>query len=119
MIGGKGGAANPVSLALIDLTYDLNKVMAEYEVVVGDWNVKSPGGKASKNADGKRNTVMVKRFAVQRGLIEPLKPRLDWTHWSEVEPVTYVSGERRTWIDYYPVSKKLEDRGLSSCWLTQ
>ena len=46
---------------------------------------------------------------MQRGLIEPLKPRLDW---SEVEPVTYVSGERRTWIDYYLVSEKLEDRGL-------
>ena len=26
--------------------------------------------------------------------------------------MTYVSGERRTWIDYYLVSKKLEDMGL-------
>ena len=98
-------------MALFDLARDLNKMNAEYEVVVGDWNVKNPGGRASKNADGRRNTAMVQRFAVQRGLIDPLKPRLDS---SEVEPETYVSGERRSWIhvDYYLVSKKLEDRGL-------
>jgi len=98
-----------MSLALFDLARDLNKVNAEYEVVVGDWNVKNPGDRASKGADGRRNTAMVQRFAVQRGLIEPLKPILGG---GEVEPVTYVSGERRTWIDYYLVSKKLEDRGL-------
>ena len=40
VVGGKGGAANPVSLALFDLAHDLNKVMAKYEVVVGDWNVR-------------------------------------------------------------------------------
>ena len=32
--------------------------------------------------------------------------------WGEEEPVTHTSGERRTWIDYFLVSKKLEDRGL-------
>ena len=36
VVGGKGGAAIPVSLALFDLAHDLNKVLAEYEVVVGD-----------------------------------------------------------------------------------
>ena len=68
VVGGRGEAASPVSLALFDLARDLNKVKAEYEVVVGDWNVRNPGGRASKNADGRRNTEMVKRFAVQRGL---------------------------------------------------
>ena len=29
-----------------------------------------------------------------------------------IVPVTYPSGERRTWIDYFLVSKRLEDRGL-------
>ena len=95
--------------ALFDLAHDLNKMMAEYEVVVGDWNMRNPGGRSDRKADGKRNTAMVKRFAVQRGLVGPLKARLDWF---EDELVTYVSGERRTWIDYYLVSKKLEDRGL-------
>ena len=42
-------------------------------------------------------------------MIDPLKTRLDW---GEEAPVTYTSGERRTRIDYYLVSKKLEDRGL-------
>ena len=77
VVGGSGGAANPVSLALLDPARDLDKVKAEYEVVVGDWNVRQPGGQASKNADGRRNTAMVRRFAVQRGLIEPLKPSWD------------------------------------------
>jgi hypothetical protein len=109
VVGGKGGAANPVRLALFDLAHDLNKVRAEYEVVVDDWNVRSPSGRVSTSAAGRRNTAMVQKFAAQRGLVDPLKPRLDW---GEEEPVTYVSGERRTWIDYYLVSKKLEDRGL-------
>ena len=65
VVGGKGGAANPVSLALFDLAHDLNKVMAEYEVVVGDWNVRSPSGRASTSAAGKRSTAMVSRFAAR------------------------------------------------------
>ena len=64
--------------------------MAEYEVVVGDWNVRSPSGRASTSAAGKRNTAMVRRFAVQRELVDPLKTRLDW---GEEEPVRYTSGE--------------------------
>ena len=55
VVGGKGGAASPVSLALFDLTHDLNKVRSEYEVVVGDWNVRSPSGRASTSAAGRRN----------------------------------------------------------------
>ena len=109
VVGGKGGAANPVSLALLDLAHDLNKVRSEYEVVVGDWNVRNPRGKASTSAARRRNTAMVSRFAAQRGLVDPLKSRMDW---GEEEPVTYTSGERRSWIDYFLVSKKLEDRGL-------
>ena len=55
-------------------------------MVVGDWNVRSPGGQQSKQASGRRNTALVRRFASSRGLVEPLKPRLDW---AEAEPVTY------------------------------
>ena len=66
VVGGKGGAANPVSLALFDLAHDMNKVLAEYEVVVGDWNVRSSSGRASTSAASKMNTAMVKKFAVQR-----------------------------------------------------
>ena len=47
VVRGKGGATKPVSLALVDLAHDLNKAMTEYEVVVGDWNVRSPSGRAS------------------------------------------------------------------------
>ena len=60
----KGGAANPASLALFDLAHDLDKVLAEYEVVVGDWNVRSPSDRASTSAASKRNTALVKKFAV-------------------------------------------------------
>ena len=109
VVGGSGGTANPMSLALLDLARDLDKVKAEYEVVVGDWNIRHPGGQESKNADSKRNTAMVRRFALQRGLIEPLKPRLKW---GEMAPATYASGENKSWTEYYLVSKKLEDRGL-------
>ena len=35
-VGGKGGAATLVSLALLDLAADLDKMKAEYEVMVGD-----------------------------------------------------------------------------------
>ena len=63
-----------MSLALLDLARDLDKVKAEYEVIVGDWDVRQPGGQPSKTTNGRRNTAMVKRFAVQRGLVEPLKP---------------------------------------------
>ena len=51
---------------------------------------------------------MVSRFAAQRGLVDPLRSR---TNWGEEEPVTYTSGERRTWFDYFLVSKKLEAWG--------
>ena len=37
-VGGSGGVATPISLALLDLAADLDKMKAEYEVVVGDWN---------------------------------------------------------------------------------
>ena len=109
VVGGNGRAATPVSLALFDLMRDLNKVRAEYEVVVGDWNMRSPSGRVSTSVVGKRNTAMVQRFATQRGLVDPLSPRLDR---GEEELVTHVSGERENWIDCYPVSKKLEDKGL-------
>ena len=83
--------------------------MAEYEVVVGDWNVRSPSGRASTSVACKRDSAMVRSFAIQRGLVDPLKTRMDW---DEEEPEIYTSGERRTWIDYYLVSKKLDGRGL-------
>jgi endonuclease/exonuclease/phosphatase family metal-dependent hydrolase len=41
--------------------------------------------------------------------VEPLKARLSR---EEVEPVTYNSGDNKSWIDYYMVSKSLVDRGL-------
>ena len=109
VVGGKGGATNPMSLSLFDLAHDLNKVMPEYEVVVGDWNVRSRSGMASTSAADKMNTAMVRRFAVQREPGDPLKTRTDW---DEEEPVTYTRGETGTWIDSFLVSKKLEDRGL-------
>ena len=52
---------------------------------------------------------MVRRFARSRGLVDPLKRRLGK---EEVEPRTYFSGGKETWIDYYLVSKSLVDRGL-------
>ena len=108
-VGGSGGAATPVSLALLDLAADLDKVQAEYEVVVGDWNVRHPDGTPHSQAAGRRNTAVVRRFAQSRGLVDPLKERLGK---EEVEPRTYFSGETETWIDYYLVSKSLVDRGL-------
>ena len=88
-VGGSGGVATPVSPALLDLAAELDKMKAEYEVVVGDWNVRHPGGKPSKSAAGKGNTAVVGRFALSRGLVEPLKKRLGL---GEVEPRTYSSG---------------------------
>ena len=82
---------------------------AEYEVVVGDWNVRHPRGKPSSTAAGRRNTAVVQRFALGRGLAEPLKERHDW---GEVEPRTYMSEENESRIDYYIVSKSLVDMGL-------
>ena len=55
-VGGSGGVATPVSLALLDLAADLDKMKAEYEVVVGDWNVRHPDGEPNKNAAGIRGT---------------------------------------------------------------
>ena len=75
-VGGIGGVATPVSLALLDLAEELDKMTAEYEVVVGDWNVRHPRGKPSPNDAGRRNTAVVQRFALSRGLVEPLKKRL-------------------------------------------
>ena len=57
---------------------ELDKMKAEYEVVVGDWNVRHPEGEPSKAAAGKGDTTVVKRFAQSRGLVEPPKKRLDW-----------------------------------------
>ena len=76
-VGGSGGAASPVSLALLDLVAELDEMKAEYEVVVGDWNVRHPRGKPSKNSAGRRNTAVVQRFAQSMGLVEPLKGRLN------------------------------------------
>ena len=72
-VGGKGGAATPVSLALLDLAANLDKVEAEYEVVVGDWNVRHPWGTQHPQAVGRGNTTVVRRFAQSRGLVDPLK----------------------------------------------
>ena len=92
-VGGSGGAATPVSLALLDLAADLDKMKAEYEVVVGDWNVRHPDGTQHSQAAGRRNTAVVRRFAQSRGLVDPLKKRLGK---EEVEPRTYlVEGRRR------------------------
>ena len=77
VVGGKGGAANPVSLALLDLAHDLDRARSEYEVVVGDWNVRNPRERASTSAAGRRNTAMVSKFATKRGLVDPLKSRMD------------------------------------------
>ena len=60
---GSGGAASPVSLALLNLAAELDKMKAGYYVVVGDWNGRHPRGKPSKNAAGRRNTAVVQRFA--------------------------------------------------------
>ena len=87
-VEGSGGAATPVSLALLDLAADLDKMKAEYEVVVGDWNVRHPDGEPSKNAAGitKRNTAVVRRFAQSRGpgraqqTQDALKPSMYPTH---------------------------------------
>ena len=108
-VGGSGGVATPVSLALLDLAADLDKMKAEYEVVVGDWNVRHPDDTQYSQAAGRRNTAVVRRFARGRGLVDPLKKRLGK---EEVEPRTYSSGGIETWIDYYMVSKSLVDRGL-------
>ena len=113
-VGGIGGVATPVSLALLDLAEELDKLKAEYEVVVGDWNVRHPGGKQHASAAGRRNTAVVQRFAMDRGLVDPLKEgHLDV---GEVEPRTYFGGgpdgKNESWIDYHLVSKSLVDRGL-------
>ena len=88
---------------------DLDKMEVAYEVVVGDWNVRHPKGELSKNAAGRGNTTVVRGFAQSKGLVEPLKRRLDW---GEVGPRTYSSAGNESWIDYYLVSKSLVDRGL-------
>ena len=80
----------------------MDKMKEEYEVVVGDWNVRHPEGQPSKNAAGRRNTAVVRRFAQSRGLVEPLTPGL---RWGEVEPRTYSSGGNESWSDYYLVGK--------------
>ena len=108
-VGGSVGVASPVSLALLDLAAELDKMNAEYEVVAGDWNIRHPGGKPNKSAAGRRNTSMVQRFVLSRGLVEPMKGRLGW---GEVEPRTYRSGGNESRIDYYLVNKNLMDRGL-------
>ena len=108
-VGGSGGVATPISLALLVLAANLDKMKAEYEVVVGDWNVRHPDSTQHSQAAGRRNTAVVRRFAKDRGLVDPLKKRLGK---GEVEPRTYSSGGIETWIDYYMMSKSLVDRGL-------
>ena len=108
-VGGSGGVATPVSLALLDLVADLDKMKAEYEVVVGDWNTRHPDGTPHSEAAGRRNTAVARRFAKGRGLVDPLKRRLGK---EEVKPRTYIGGGIETRIDYYMVSKSLVDRGL-------
>ena len=92
---------SPRSSSRLDLAADPDKMKAEYEVVVGDWNVRHPDGTQHPQAAGKRNTAVVRRFAQSRGLVDPLKKRLGK---DEVEPRTYSSGGNETWIDYYLVS---------------
>ena len=120
-VGGIGGVATPVSLALLDLAEELDKLKAEYEVVVGDWNVRHPGGKQHASAAGRRNTAVVQRFAMDRGLVDPLKEgHLDV---GKVEPRTYFGGgpdgKNESWIDYYLVSKCLVGAWCrqQGCWL--
>ena len=55
---------------------ELDKMKAEYEVVVGDWNVRHPEGQPSKTAAGRRNTAMVRRFAQSRAVPRPEYPTL-------------------------------------------
>ena len=81
---------------LLDLAVELDKMKAVYEVAVGDWKVRHPRGKPSTTAAGRRNTAVVQRFALGRGLVEPLKERLGW---GEVEPRTYRSGGNESWTD--------------------
>ena len=107
-VGGSGGVATPTSLALLDLAADLDKMKAECEVVVGDWNARHPDGTQHSRAAGKRNTAVVRRFAKGRGLVDPLKKRLGKR---EVEQRAYNNGGIETWIDYYMVSRCLVDRG--------
>ena len=57
-VGGVGGGATPISLALHDIEADLYKMKAKYEVI------------------------------------------------------TYLSGENKSWIDYFLVSKEMEERRL-------
>ena len=101
-VGDNGGAASPVSLALLDLAAELDEMKAEYEVLADEWNGRHPGGKPRKSATGRRNTAAAQRFALSRGLVEPLKGRLGW---DEVESRTYRSGGNGSGIDYYLVSK--------------
>ena len=87
-VGGSGGPGCRV-VALLDLAAELDKVKAEYEMVVGDWNVRHSEGGSSKNTPGGRSTTVVRRFALSTGLVEPLKKRLGW---GEADPRTYGSG---------------------------
>ena len=79
-MGGKGGAATPVSLALLDLAAELDKMKPEYEVVLGDKNVRHPRSKPSSTAAGKMNTAVVQRFAPGRELVEPQSHRCHRCH---------------------------------------
>ena len=43
-VGGSGGVATPISLALLDLAAELDKMKASHEAVADDWNVRHPDG---------------------------------------------------------------------------
>ncbi len=113
MTEGGGTAADPKSVALLELRQELARLKCEYVIVAGDWNTNPPGvgnGRGEiETASARRDRLRVEGFAAELGLVEPLQGRLKEGDWM---PVTCVSGDRRSWIDYYLVSKRAVDRGL-------
>lgn len=119
------GRATAKVLAMLDMKHELRRLKSTYEVVFCDWNTCPPGAVdargAQPTAEQRRDTKEVECFMNELGLVEPLsrpdaaglwgnsKSRLGGMRSSKVRT---FHGRGASWVDYFAVSKKLEDRGL-------
>lgn len=116
--------ATPKTLALMDMKHDLLKLKADYIVVGGDWNTCPPGAVRARGSEptseNRKSTEAVEKWMGELALVEPLsrpderalqkvKNRLGGADPNKVR--TY-HGAGSSWIDYFLVSRSMDERGL-------
>lgn len=107
---------NPKKLLLMDATWELKRMGAEYLIVGGDANCTPPQMEAARSSsriktNHIKDTQMMEEFCEELQLVEPYRAL-----GHEEIPRTWAGRGKRmgewSWIDYWLVSRKLIDRGL-------